>query len=202
MYEDLSSGENVIIGYFFTGGIGSHPVLVSSTMDEMIESNLGLNFAGYDATSVEDKVPDALICAYDDMSSWRIKGISRGLANSIISKIGGNYIGMGDAADDDDDDGEEDKLELANEILKMVGEDPFNDSAYDANITIILDPKINTIYWSDAPESEHSIWKPPYEEIHILERYYDMEDLYIPNIETSRLIELMQKKGVIPTGSI
>ena len=200
MYENLSSDDNVIIGYFFTGGIGSHPVLVSSTMDDMIES-IGDEYNGYYATSVEDKVPDALICAYDDVGSWRIKGISRGLANSIISKIGGNYIGMGDVSDDDDD--REDKLELANEILKMVGEDPFNDSAYDANITIILDPKINTIYWSDAPESDHTIWKPPYEEIPILERYYDdLEDLYIPDIEMRRLLKLMEKRGVIPPGSI
>ena len=198
MYENLSSDEKVIIGYFFDGGIGSHPVLVSSTMDDMIES-IGDPYNGYYATSVEDKVPGALICAYDDVGSWRIKGISRGLANSIISKIGGNYIGMGDA--DDDDDGE-DKLELANEILKMVGEDPFNDSVYDANITIILDPKINTVYWSDAPESEHSIWKPPYEEIHILERYYELEDLYIEDIEIGRLLKLMERRDVIPSGSI
>ena len=38
MYENLSSEGDVIIGYFFTGGIGSHPVLLSSTMDEIIES--------------------------------------------------------------------------------------------------------------------------------------------------------------------
>lgn len=210
MYENLSSDEYVIIGYFFTGGIGSHPVLLSPTMDTIIES-IGDEYNGYIETSVEDKVPDALICAYDDVGSWRIKGINRGLANSIISKIGGNYIGIGDSDDDDDDDDDgEDKLGLANEILKMVGEDPFNDSAYDANITIILDPKINTVYWSDVPEYEHSIWRPPYEEIPILERYYDVDDdessieidLSIPNIGIMRLLKLMERKGVVPSGSI
>ena len=191
MYENLSSEGDVRIGYFFTGGIGSHPVLLSSTMDEIIES-IGDEYNGYYATSVEDKVPDALICVYDDVSSWRIKGINRGLANSIISKMGGDYM--------DIEGGKE--LKLANEILKMAGEDPFNASAYDANITIILDPKINTVYWSDVPEYEHSNWRPPYEENHILERYYDMDDLYIPDIEIKRLLKLMERRGVLPSGSI
>ncbi len=33
---------------------------------------------------------------------------------------------------------------------------------FETNITIILNPQPNTVYWSDSPELTHSYWEPPY----------------------------------------
>ena len=132
---------NILLGYFNNGGIGSHPGILTpeaaaQTGDEFF------------VTSEEKSVPQALLCIYNDMSEWDIKGITSSLARSIMDKIGGDHIddAKGDAG-------------LVAEIANMVG---YKQKGNNTLISIIPNPTIDTIYWSDAPESMHVYWEPPY----------------------------------------
>ena len=141
-------------------------------------------------------MPDALICFVerDGMNAMEIKGIDSKMANSIMSIIGGDYI----ATYDEDDMVDDDKLPLVNDILKRSGfiEDGEEKDGW-VGVTIIQNPKINHIYWSDGP-NDHEEWAPPLREIYILEAWgFDDWEGNIEGIDPKRLLDYMISKGLI-----
>ena len=150
----------------------------------------------WEIISEEDKMPDALICFVerDGMNAMEIKGIDSKMANSIMSIIGGDYI----ATYDEDDMVDDDKLPLVNDILKRSGfiEDGEEKDGW-VGVTIIQNPKINHIYWSDGP-NDHEEWAPPLREIYILEAWgFDDWEGNIEGIDPKRLLDYMISKGLI-----
>lgn len=143
----------VLIGFYSDGGIGSHPAIVTPSMEEQIEKNPD-QFKNFWPTSFWSSVPEAIICIYNSSDEWMIKAIRGSIARSIMDKIGGDHITS------------EDNLPLLNEIASMVGYRRSNRSDVTL-ISVIPKPAINTVYWSDNPESTHGYWEPPYEAIPI-----------------------------------
>lgn len=155
LFESWSdqSGE-ISIGFVGTGGIGSHPAVLSKSEKDKIESEGGDVY--FVQTDSSNSVPDALACVFNDTDEWNIKAISSSTAKAAMKMIGGNHI------DTDQDPS------LTNRVARAIGYRPT--SGGDTTlITIIPNPKIDTVYWSDAPEEEHGYWKPPFRPMTISE---------------------------------
>ena len=160
MPKDLYEGAPVLVGYYGEGGHGSHPAVVIPEVAKAIEA-LG-DHRIFITTSKEQEVPEALICIFHN-DNWTIKGIPGSLAQSIVSKIGGEHL-----------DGYNKRLDdLVEEVANMVGYNTGGDNS--ANISIIMEPKLNTIYWSDAPEQTHSYWEPPYNPISVYDQIEELK---------------------------
>jgi len=196
LYEN--SNEKVLIGWLADSGPGCHPGIITTSMnlimDNFIDHTTNGNYT-WETISEEDKIPDALICFVerDGMNAMEIKGIDSKMANSIMSIIGGDHI----ATYDDDDMVDDDKLPLVNDILKRSGfiEDGEEKDGW-VGVTIIQNPKINHIYWSDGP-NDHEEWAPPLREIYILEAWgFDDWEGNIEGIDPNRLFDLMISKGL------
>ena len=195
LYEN--SDEKVLIGWLSDSGPGCHPGIITPSMFQIMENFISSVNGNYwwETISEEDKMPDALICFIerDGMNAMEIKGIDSKIANSIMSIIGGDYI----ATYDEDDMVDDDKLLLVNDILKRSGfiEDGEEKDGW-VGVTIIQNPKINHIYWSDRP-NDHEEWAPPLREIYILEAWgFDDWDGNIEGIDPNRLFDLMISKGI------
>jgi hypothetical protein len=195
LYE--SSNERILIGWFSDGGPGCHPGIITPSMFKIMENFSSPDNGDYwwEIISEKDKIPDALICYVerDGMNAMEIKGIDSKMANSIMSIIGGDHI----ATYDDDDMVDDDKLPLVNDILKRSGfiEDGEEKDGW-VGVTIIQNPKINHIYWSDGP-NDHEEWAPPLREIYILEAWgFDDWEGNIEGIDPNRLFDLMISKGL------
>lgn len=167
LFEAFSSGEApFLIGYYGEGGHGSHPSIF--TADHLREFGFREQRAGsgsfwdkeystFIETSESLKLPDALICVFDEDYQWDIKEISKSTAEEVMSIIGGDHV-----------NNYNDGIDLATiiRIMEMTGVysglslDRGRD--FETNITIILNPQPNTVYWSDEPELTHSYWEPPY----------------------------------------
>lgn len=196
LYEN--SNEEILIGWFSDSGPGCHPGIITPSMFEIMENFSSPDSGNYwwEIISEEDKMPDALICFVerDGMNAMEIKGIDSKMANSIMSIIGGDYI----ATYDEDDMVDDDKLPLVNDILKRSGfiEDGEEKDGW-VGVTIIQNPKINHIYWSDGP-NDHEEWAPPLREIYILEAWgFDDWEGNIEGIDPKRLLDYMISKGLI-----
>jgi hypothetical protein len=170
LFEDFSNGENLLIGYYGEGGYGSHPAILSPVdlqmskfsqknpahlistdiMSGKIWTHTSNEFKNFTVTDQVSSVPGALVCAYNDDYQWDIKGISKTLGQEIMKMIGGDTITSF---------GEED--DLLKSIEEMLGL-PQTGNLGTTLITIIIDPKPGTVYWSDEPERAHSYWMPPY----------------------------------------
>lgn len=158
--KDMYEKKGVLLGYYSDGGIGSHPTVVTPEMARAIRDFK--DFRIFVPVSVEPSLPQALVCMLDK-EGWKIKGVSKNMAETVTNTIGGEHI-----------DSVESGLEEVNKIARMVG---FSESQDDFSviITVIMTPSINTVYWSDAPEQTHSYWQPPYEAIPIEELIDDLK---------------------------
>ena len=153
LFESWSGKPGEIsIGFVGTGGIGSHPAVLSKSEKDRIESE------GEDVyfvqTDSSNSVPDALACVFNDTDEWTIKAISSSAAKAAMEMIGGNHV------DTDKDPG------LTNRVARGIGYRPTSRGDMTL-ITIIPNPKINTVYWSDVPEEEQSYWQPPFRPVPI-----------------------------------
>jgi len=167
-FEEKSLGTGKIkIGYTGDGGHGSHPSIFSKyVLENLIEPRTQYDFT---ETASTDNLPEALVCIYDD--DWFIQPISSMVASKVIELMGTEHV----------DDFYKIK-EKGFEILRMVGHGFYEDGNNSSSsmrryleedmrideiqtITIIPNPKLNTIYWSDNPERSHGYWEPPYKEI-------------------------------------
>lgn len=195
LYEN--SNEKILIGWFSDSGPGCHPGIITTSMFKIMENFSSSDIGDYwwEIISEEDKMPDALICFVerDGMNAMEIKGIDSKMANSIMSIIGGDHI----ATYDEDDMVDDDKLPLVNDILKRSGfiEDGEEKDGW-VGVTIIQNPKINHIYWSDGP-NDHEEWAPPLREIYILEAWgFDDWEGNIEGIDAKRLLNVMINKEI------
>lgn len=157
LFEDFRLGAEsnfpaktgVSLGYFSEGGRGSHPAVMDAEAVAKIKgSGSGADFY---VTETLDSLPQALACVFNDRSLWSVKGIPSSIANSIMSKIGRQTV-----------DSEQD-FGLASEVADELGYGKLS-SGDITLITIIPNPKVNTIYWSDAPE-QGGYWEAPYSAI-------------------------------------
>jgi hypothetical protein len=132
-----------LIGYFATGGIGSHPGIV--TREEL--SRVGQRYSDFDfyETSRTSQMPQALLCIFDADELWRIEPITNQKADAIYN-IGGkeDYI----AGDDE-----------MEEVMSIIDTNILNGLNDIEVISVLKDVKVNTVYWSDAPEKTHGLWQ-------------------------------------------
>lgn len=153
--QEAGANETVLIGYFADGGRGSHPALVTPEVArELKEAGV---FPYFIPTSSEKGLPQALACVYNDTDEWTIKGIPGSLARSVMTLIKGDSI----------DNSETENRGLVNEVAKLIGYRESDDRELTL-ISIIPDPSINTVYWSEGPESG-TYWEPPYDAIPVRE---------------------------------
>lgn len=139
--------EKIFIGYAFTGGIGSHPgILTPSEIEKMGDDNYG-----FESLEELSEVPESLLCIFDDDILWDIRGISNELAQKIIDAGGSDFYYEGD-------EGFEEACELA--VLK--GESP-------VQVAVIQGVTLNTIYYSHNPEHSHGYWEPEVEHLSVEE---------------------------------
>lgn len=153
--QESGANETVLIGYFADGGKGSHPALVTPEVAREIEETG--DFPTFTPTGSEKGLPQALACVYNDTDEWTIKGIPESLARSAMVLIKGDHI----------DNSETENRGLVNEVAKLIGYRETDDREVTL-ISIIPNPSINTVYWSEGPESG-TYWEPPYEAIPVRE---------------------------------
>lgn len=153
-FEEKSLGTGKIkIGYCgYAGGQGSHPSIFSKyVLENFVDEFTEFEFSAIVSTN---NLPEALICIYSDdqPNGWFIQPISSMVASQAMKLMGKNHIdGLWRI-------GEKEGME----ILRMV--DYKGSSEEIQTLTIIPNPKLNTVYWSDNPE-EGGYWEPPYKEI-------------------------------------
>ena len=149
-----SGATKYLIGYFATGGRGSHPGI--ATVNELeklgwtdrgngkwkhIEE--GFDFYGYEV----NQIPQALLCVFDMDTLWYIKPITRQQAD-VIYNVGGSA--------DYSEENENDFEKVLNDVLPGITDKRFNNPA---TISVIRNVEPNTIYWSDVPEESHGYWE-------------------------------------------
>lgn len=152
------SNEPVLIGSYSDGGMGSHPgILTASELSRygfvkdgntwmQKEDDLSVFFVN----TVLQSTPEALACITTYGGDWDFKAISKSLAQKFTGMVGDDTIeNFGGEAQ-----------EKMRQIEKMLG---LPKTTYPAGgITIISNPRLNVVYWSDEPEQTGGIWMPPY----------------------------------------
>jgi len=156
LFEQFTGTEmrknDIHIGFYADGGYGSHPGVITSESAKLLEES-------FFTTSLVQEVPEALACMYDDyMGVWEIKGITNSLANSIMEIIGGDHITTDQISNYP---GEEETVKNAIEMSGM----KINPDYDVVSFSVIPNVSLDTIYWSDEPESAHTQWEPPYKAI-------------------------------------
>jgi|694.fasta_scaffold41434_2 hypothetical protein len=136
----------IFIGFFATGGIGSHPGIVTQSELEKLHPDYCFN-----ETEELEEVPEALLCIFDEDILWDIRGISNELAQKIIDSGGSDFYYEGD-------EGFKEACELA--VLR--GDSP-------VQVAVIKNVDLNTIYYSHNPEGSHGYWEPDTENITVEE---------------------------------
>jgi hypothetical protein len=152
--EGSAGATKYLIGYFATGGHGSHPGI--ATVDELEKLGWtdqgngkwkhmeeGFDFYGYGV----NQIPQALLCVFDMDTLWYIKPITRQQADVIY-----NAGGSADYSEENENDFEK----VLNDVLPGITNKRFNNPA---TISVIRNVEPNTIYWSDVPEESHGYWE-------------------------------------------
>jgi hypothetical protein len=152
--EGSAGATKYLIGYFATGGHGSHPGI--ATVDELEKLGWtdqgngkwkhmeeGFDFYGYGV----NQIPQALLCVFDMDTLWYIKPITRQQAD-VIYNVGGSA--------DYSEENENDFEKVLNDVLPGITNKRFNNPA---TISVIRNVEPNTIYWSDVPEESHGYWE-------------------------------------------
>ena len=154
MKSGSAEAAKYLIGYFATGGMGSHPGI--ATVDELEKLGWtdqgngrwkhmeeGFDFYGDEA----NQMPQALLCVFDADTLWTIKPITRQQADVIYN--------VGRSADYSEENNQDFKKVL-NNILPGIIDKRFSDPVM---ISVLRNVESNTIYWSDVPEEEHGYWE-------------------------------------------
>lgn len=163
---DMTKPE-ILVGYFFSDGgrQGGHPSIIEASMLSAIENHPSdLHFV---ETQKISEMPEALLSIFDandsmdgsSVSGWIIKGISNKLSSAIVS-IGGIDIYGSDNPDS------REAFALAGFENLFNSKDPYAFSI----LAVIPNANINTVYWSDNPESgggklQTDYWETPYRSI-------------------------------------
>lgn len=151
------SNEPVLIGSYSDGGMGSHPgILTASELSRygfVKDGNTWMNkeddLSVFFVNTVLQSTPEALACISTREGNWDFKGISKSLAQKVTGMIGGDTV-----------ENWNDEAEDMRQIEKMLG---LPKTTYPASgITIISNPRLDVVYWSDEPELSGGIWMPPY----------------------------------------
>jgi len=160
LFEDFGSSNyggsvgatKYLIGYFATGGHGSHPGI--ATADELEKlgwseqwggewQQMEEGFAFYDVYEV-NQMPQALLCVFDNDTQWDIRPITRQQADAIYN-VGGSA-----------DYSEVNLEKVLNDVLPGITNRRYNAPAM---ISVLRNVEPNTIYWSDVPEQSHGYWE-------------------------------------------
>jgi hypothetical protein len=152
--EGGSGATKYLIGYFATGGHGSHPGI--ATVNELEKlgwtdqgngkwKHMGEDFDFYGHEV--NQIPQALLCVFDMDTLWYIKPITRQQAD-VIYNVGGSA--------DYSEENENDFEKVLNDVLPGIIDKRFNNPA---TISVIRNVEPNTIYWSDVPEELHGYWE-------------------------------------------
>ena len=164
LFEDFGSSNyggsggatKYLIGYFATGGIGSHPgIATADELEKLGWSDQGngywqqmeKGFAFNDSYEV-NQMPQDLLCVFDDTTEWYIKPITRQQADAIYN--------VGGSADYSPEVNEDDFEKVLNDVLPRITDMRFE---YPSTISVLRNVKPNTIYWSDVPEETHGYWE-------------------------------------------
>jgi hypothetical protein len=156
---------DILIGFFADGGIGSHPAIIESAILPQIDSKQKFNL--FQTTESTNVMPEALLAIFSDSpdaqgsDGWYIKGISNSLAREIIKS------GDSDVYTNQSGESFLRNSTVSQEAFDLAGY-PYDHTGTDVQIlSVIPNVSLNTVYWSDAPESSHSYWEPPYKAISI-----------------------------------
>lgn len=152
--EGSAGATKYLIGYFATGGMGSHPGIATVNELEKLgwtdrgngkwkHMEEGFDFYGYEV----NQIPQALLCVFDMDTLWYIKPITRQQAD-VIYNVGGSA--------DYSEENENDFEKVLNDVLPGITDKRFNNPA---TISVIRNVEPNTIYWSDVPEESHGYWE-------------------------------------------
>ena len=162
-----SFNDEILIGFFGDGGIGSHPAIISKLVLSKIEEA----DCTFETTDTGQNLPESLLCIWDDTNElgWTIKGISNSLANQINSLNGTDFY----YPNMDESFMEDSGKQLLKSALGSAGY-PVKRLRDIRLVCIIRDVKLNTIYWSDNPEETHDIWDAPYKAIPLLKYLRDI----------------------------
>jgi hypothetical protein len=153
LFEDFTGmgGETkYLIGYFATGGIGSHPGI--ATAEEL--ERLGWQDSGekwthpemkyyFIVTSESNETPQALLCVFDEKRLWKIEPISEQEAQEIYDLEGHEDLNP-------------ELEEVRNKIKSMPALNGWDDII---KISVLQDVEPNMVYWSDEPEQFHGYWQ-------------------------------------------
>ena len=152
--EGSAGAAKYLVGYFATGGMGSHPgITTANELEKLGWTDQGngrwkhmeedFDFYGDEA----NQMPQALLCVFDADTLWTIKPITRQQADVIYN--------VGRSADYSEENNQDFKKVL-NNILPGIIDKRFSDPVM---ISVLRNVESNTIYWSDVPEEEHGYWE-------------------------------------------
>ena len=153
--------SSIITGYWGEDGIGSHPTLVDleglATLNK-VASDMGVT--GFTECSKLESMPETLLCILCSETNWYIKGVSKSIADQAISIMNGDNIILDEGTNNS----------VKSELFSLLGYtlDPTVEKYFTTyTVTIINNPSINTVYWSNVPEEQHGYWIPPYTAINV-----------------------------------
>jgi hypothetical protein len=176
--------KRVKIGFFSDGGIGSHPGIISAGAFSLMGRGVIAGLPKFRITSEEKEIPESLVCVYDQVAGWDIHGISASLGQKIMELIESDNITS------EDPDG----FDVLKEVCWLL-DYPAPSKDMFMNVTIIPNPSLDTIYWSDETRAQ-SWWSPPYEAKSVWE-LLDLEELSVSGVSLSRLLPKMREDGII-----
>jgi hypothetical protein len=158
-WDQEMSQQEILVGFFADGGIGSHPAIIEASMLSAIKNHpFELYFMETEKLS---EMPEALIAIYSEGSSlpgydgWTIKGVSNDFANSIISVAGTDMYVKDDSGDPSPE---------TQEAFKLAGIEAGLDKGLTI-LSVIPNAQINTVYWSDNQERTQGYWETPYQAV-------------------------------------
>lgn len=157
MDSDSMMSKKIVYGLLNDGGIGSHPFVAINTQLEMLRAK-GLEAFSVKETASSETGPEVLVY-YQDFDKYdgmpEIVEVSHSQAAfSGFKRLKGETFVY-------------DPYQPSNAFLKMeraFGLSPENPEGA-RSISIIPNPKVGYVYWSDVPEMEKTYWEAPYKEV-------------------------------------
>ena len=158
MDSERMSSEKIFYGLLNDGGIGAHPFVATEQQLRMLKAK------GMDAFDVKEATlgnPEVLVY-YQDFEKYNgmpeIIEVSHSQAafstrEELDFQMGKTFLSYESGSSD-----------AFMEMEKTFGLSPENPEG-PRSISIIPNPKVGYVYWSDTPEAEKTYWEAPYQEI-------------------------------------
>jgi hypothetical protein len=161
LFENFSN-RKVYLGAFVNVDAGLHPCICDEEGKNFLEEDGEETGIGFIETEELDTVPEVLCCMFFGGSQeWLIKGISKQEAKEIYDLESKSFYSSRNGKHSEG---------ILNQAFSLAGEDIDVESMEltENSLTLIENPKINSVYWSDAVGSK-LYWQPPYSEISLEE---------------------------------